>query len=94
MSGRIPLPDACPVGQHEPAILHRSGGASAKVVNRCGRCGREIERQTEQGGRNDPWMTQEQHEAEIRELRAEDGEEENPHIGYHQMMNDRCPPRE
>lgn len=85
MSGRIPLPDPCRVGQHEPAILCRGG--RQKVANRCGRCGREIERQTEKGGPSDPWMTQEQHEAEMRELAADEAITES-------TGGERCPPRE
>src|SRR4051812_34897988 len=44
MSGRIPLPDPCPAGEHEPAIVHRTGGKSANTHNRCGKCGRAIVR--------------------------------------------------
>jgi hypothetical protein len=89
MSGRIPLPEPCTVGQHEPAIVHRSGGRDARLVNRCGKCGREIERETEKGGPRDPWMTQEQHDEAIRELRAEDADRDEYETGA-----DRCPPRE
>jgi hypothetical protein len=36
------LPDPCAVGDHVPAIVHRSGGPSAELHNTCGKCGRMI----------------------------------------------------
>jgi hypothetical protein len=60
MSGRIALPEPCPVGEHEPVILHRSGGASAKLKNACGKCGQEIYRATETGAAGDHWATADQ----------------------------------
>lgn len=35
--------DACVVGMHDPVIVHRTGGPSAKVKNFCGKCGRKIQ---------------------------------------------------
>ena len=84
----VGLPAECPIGQHTPAIVHRSGGHSALVVNVCGKCGREIQRQTEAGGPDDPWLTEEQHAAEMRELAADDRGDD------YERPEDRCPPRE
>jgi hypothetical protein len=86
---RVPLPEPCKVGEHEPAIVCRgSRGRNAKIANICGRCGREIERQTEKGGPGDPWLTEEQHAEEMRMIREEDNREE------YERPEDRCPPRE
>lgn len=37
--------------EHDPVILHRTGGPSAELVNICGICGENIERHSEQ----EPW---------------------------------------
>lgn len=34
----------CPAPIHAPAIVHRSGGIDAKVLNACGHCGEQIVR--------------------------------------------------
>lgn len=72
MPGRIPLPDVCEPGKHEPAIVSRTGwpGApSPKIANVCGKCGREIFRLVENpvsvSDPGDPWLTENQERDEI-----------------------------
>lgn len=84
----ITLPEPCAVGSHEPCIVSRCGGFSVDLVNRCGKCGREIQRATFAGGPGDPWVTEEQHAEEMRELRENDERDE------YEDPADRCPPRE
>jgi hypothetical protein len=46
----------CAVGMHEPVIVHRSGGRSAKEYNFCGKCGHFIRNV------DGVWMLDEKHE--------------------------------
>lgn len=42
MSARQPREIPVCEGAHVPAIIHRTGGASATLINVCAQCGRQI----------------------------------------------------